>query len=175
MRVLCVLLLVGSSMMACQQAPSEQAISKMVEEQVEARLAEIEATEKANMETIGKLLQGFSSGDTEQINELVHADFKNYHAPEGLQDRAGFHEIVKQVNGIFGSFDEIDLKPAHLFAKGDYVAMMDVGSGTRNGKEYSHVDIHIFKLKDGKMYEHWNSFGLPSQRNILMKFIEESN
>ncbi len=175
MKVIFILLIVGSSMIACQQAPSEQTISKMVSERVEARIAESEAIEKSNLETIGKLLQGFSTGNTDQINELVHEDFKNYHAPEGLQDRAGFHEIVKQVSSTFGSFDELDLKPAHLFAKGDYVAMMDVGSGVRNGKEYSHVDIHIFKLKDGKMYEHWNSFGLPSQRDILLKFMQESN
>jgi len=131
--------------------------------------------EKVNMETIAKLLEGFGTGNTEQLDALIHDDFKNHNAPEGLQDKAGFYEIVKSVNKAFSSFDELDLKPAQLFAKGNMVAMMDLGIGMRNGKVYTHKDIHIFKMKNGKMLEHWNSFGLPSQRELLMNFLEETN
>ncbi|MGI9542367.1 MAG: ester cyclase [Cyclobacteriaceae bacterium] len=131
--------------------------------------------ENRNMGTIATILQSFGTGNTDKLDELIHDDFKNHNAPEGLQDKAGFYEIVKMVNGAFSSFDELDLKPAQLFAKGDSVAMMDLGTGKRKGKVYTHKDIHIFKMKDGKMYEHWNSFGLPSQRDLLMNFLEETN
>ena len=133
------------------------------------------AQENQNLETIGRLLQGFMTGDTDQIENLVQDDFVNHNAPEGLQDKAGFKEIVKMIHQTFSSFDELDLRPAHLFAKGDMVAMMDVGTGKRNGKTYTHQDIHIFKMKDGKMAEHWNSFGLACQRDLLIKFMEETN
>lgn len=135
----------------------------------------VTSLERQNMDTILSLLQSFGTGDTEKLNELIHDDFINHNAPAGLQDKAGFYEIVKMVNGAFSSFDELDLKPEHLFAKGDMVAMMDFGTGKRKGKVYTHKDIHIFKMKDGKMYEHWNSFGLPTQRDILMNFLEETN
>lgn len=174
MKKLILIIVMGGTFLACQKGLSEAEIAKMIDEKVEIRIAEVEAIEQANINAIKNLLKGFSTGNTEQIAELVHEDFKNHHAPEGLQDRAGFGEIVKQVSGIFGSFDQFDLKPIHLFAKGDYVAMMDGGTGMKNGQEYKHVDIHIFKMKDGKMYEHWNSFGLPSQRDILMNFLEQT-
>lgn len=131
--------------------------------------------EKRNLETIGNLLAGFSTGNTDQVDELVHDEFINHNAPEGLKNKPGFKEIVNMIHPIFASFDELDLKPEHLFASGDMVAMMDTGTGKKNGKTYIHKDIHIFKMKDGKMFEHWNSFGLPSQRDILMKFMEETD
>ncbi len=128
--------------------------------------------EKANIETITNLLKGFEEGNIEQVNSLVHEDFVNHHAPEGMQDREGFKSIVASVHGAFSSFDTFNLSPEHLFAKGDYVAMLDLGEGSKNGKEYRHRDIHIFIMKDGKMFEHWNSFGLPSASDNLRKFME---
>ena len=53
--------------------------------------------------------------------------------------------------------------------------MMDTGTGKRNGKTYRHDDIHVYRLKDEQMYEHWHSFKLPCQREVLMNFMEISN
>lgn len=164
---------------SCNQEAHQEEIDKMVNEKVEAKLKELESkptkTEQQNLEAIGKLLEGFKTGSTDQINELVHDDFVNHNAPEGVQNKEGFKQIVKQVHGIFSSFDKLDLKPEQMFAKGNMVAMMDTGIGERNGKTYTHMDIHIFEMKDGKMFKHWNSFGLPSQRDLLIKFMEESS
>jgi len=79
------------------------------------------------------------------------------------------------VFGTFAQFDSLELQPEILFAKDDMVAMMDTGTGMRNGKTYTHNDIHIFKMKDGQMFEHWNSFNLPKQQEVLMDFMHESN
>lgn len=68
----------------------------------------------------------------------------------------------------FSQFDEIDLKPQVLLAKDDQVAMMDTGTGKFNGKSYRHDDIHVFIMKNGQLFEHWNSFNLPCQRDVLM-------
>lgn len=127
------------------------------------------------MDTILSLVNNFNVGNLEILNRLVHNDFKNHHAPEGLQDKAGFYEIVKMISQSFSTVEGFRVTPVHIFAKGDMVAMMDVGEGTKNGKTYQHKDIHIFIMKDGKMYEHWNSFGLPCQREVLMKFMEETS
>lgn len=131
--------------------------------------------ELQNVTAIGRLLEGFTTGNTDQVDELVHDDFVNHNAPEGVKDKQGFKEIIKMVHGTFSQFDALDLKPEVLFAKGDMVAMMDTGTGMRNGKTYRHDDIHVFRMKDGQMYEHWNSFNLPCQRDILMNFMETSN
>jgi len=131
--------------------------------------------EQKNIEVIGKLLQGFTTGNTDQVDTLVHYDFINHNAPEGVRDKQGFKEIIKMVHGTFSQFDELDLKPEVMFAKGDMVAMMDTGGGKRNSKTYRHDDIHVFKMKDGQMFEHWNSFNLPCQREVLMNFMENSD
>ncbi len=131
--------------------------------------------EQKNIQTIGRLLQGFTTGNTDQVDELVHNDFVNHNAPDGVKDKEGFKEIIKMVFGTFSEFDSLNLKPEILFAKDDMVTMMDTGTGERNGKTYLHNDIHIFKMKDGQMIEHWNSFNLPRQQEVLMNFMQESN
>jgi len=171
MRHLAILLTMALVVISCDQGPSETQIDKIVTDKIN----EMESVEEANKNAILNLLQSFGTGDDSEIDQYIHPDFTNHHAPEGLQDRDGFHQIVKQVSDIFSQFESLDLKPVHLFAKGDYVAMMDAGTGVKNGKEYKHVDIHIFKMKDNKMHEHWNSFPLTSQQDILMNFIEETN
>ncbi|MGB5818089.1 MAG: ester cyclase [Saonia sp.] len=128
--------------------------------------------EKKNIEVIGRLLQGFTSGNTDQVDELIHDDFVNHNAPEGAKDKQGFKEIIKMVHGTFSQFDELDLKPQILFAKDDQVALMDTGAGKFKGKSYRHNDIHIFKMKDGQLFEHWNSFNLPCQRDALMNLMK---
>lgn len=128
--------------------------------------------EQKNIETIGRLLQGFMTGNTDQVDELVHDDFVNHNAPEPVKNKQGFKEIIKMVHGTFAQFDELNLKPEVIFAKDDMVSMMDTGTGKLNGKTYRHDDIHIFKMKDGQMLEHWNSFNLPCQRDVLMNFLE---
>lgn len=128
--------------------------------------------EKKNVDVIGRLLQGFTTGNTNQVDELIHDDFVNHNAPEGVNDKQGFKEIIKMVYGTFSQFDELDLKPQVLFAKNDQVAMMDIGTGMYKGKHYRHDDIHVFKMKDGQLYEHWNSFNLPCQRDVLMNLMK---
>ena len=117
-------------------------------------------------------MQGFTTGNTEQVDELIHDDFVNHNAPEGVKDKQGFKEIIKMVYSTFSQFDELDLKPQVLFAKEDQVAMMDTGSGKYKEKAYRHDDIHVFKMKDGQLYEHWNSFNLPCQRDVLMNLMK---
>ena len=131
--------------------------------------------EKKNLEVIGRLLEGFTTGNTDQVDELIHDDFINHNAPEGVKDKQGFKEIIKMVYGTFSQFSELNLKPEVLFAKDDQVALMDTGTGTFKGKVYRHDDIHVFKMKDGQLFEHWNSFNLPCQKDVLMHLIEESN
>lgn len=132
--------------------------------------------ELKNIESIRKILmQGFQQGDTTVIDEVVHDDYIDHYVTPEINNKAGFKEIVKMVNGAFSQFDELNLKPEVIFAKSDFVAMMDTGGGKKNGKEYRHVDIHIFRFENGLLREHWNSFNLPVQREVLMQFLQESN
>ena len=131
--------------------------------------------EKKNIAVIGRLLEGFTSGNTQQVDELIHDDFVNHNAPKGVKDKQGFKEIIKMVYSTFSQFDELDLQPQVLFAKEDQVALMDTGTGTFRGKPYRHNDIHVFKMKNGQLFEHWNSFNLPCQRDVLMNLVRELN
>ena len=57
--------------------------------------------------------------ETQTKFTLVHDDFVNHNAPEGVQDKQGSKEIIKMVHDTFSQFDKLDLKPEVLFAKGE--------------------------------------------------------
>ena len=170
-----ILLIVGFAIFsACSQTIPQAEIDALVEQKVQDRLSEIEQLEQRNMQSIKGLLAAFGSGNTDHIDDFIDPEFINHMAPEGLQDRAGFHEIVKRVNSAFSLFESYKVEPAHIFSKGDYVAMMDIGHGVKNGEAVNHTDIHLFKMRDGRLLEHWNSFNLPSQGVQLQKFLQST-
>jgi len=173
MKSLILIIVLIIAVVACNQNYSQEEMNDMVSKKVAEEIEKIEVKEKKNIESVIGLLTAFGTGETDKIDEYIHEDFVNHMAPEGLKDRAGFHKIVKNVNSVFAMFDSYDVKPAHIFSKGDYVAMMDLGFGVKNGNEFKHTDFHIFKMKDGKLLEHWNSFKLDSQEKNLQKFLAE--
>ena len=125
--------------------------------------------EQANMKTILKILEVWSGVESpDRLMELVHEDFTNHFAPPGRRDRASFIEAVKGVRGAMQSFEA---KSVTIFARGDWVAMRDESRGQHANGTFSGDDIHIFRMKDGKMYEHWNSFGLDNQLQKLNRLI----
>lgn len=154
--------------------PNEQAQQEMADLSNKLKTYEqSELLEQKNIAAIKGILNCFATGDTEKLDDFVHPDFLNHLAPEGMQDREGFHEIVRSVGG---SFDSFRVDAFIIFAKGDKVAMLDKAYGEKNGHQYGdHLDFHIFRMEDGKMREHWNSFGLSSQRDKMMAFLGSAN
>jgi predicted ester cyclase len=105
----------------------------------------------------------FDQGNLGAVDELIHPDFVNHEAPpDNPQGPEGLVETVSWLRGIWGPMrseisDEI--------AEGDKVVFRITVHGRHvgeflgrppTGKEYAAEQIHIYRLEDGKLIEHWS-------------------
>ena len=110
-------------------------------------------------------------GDWNGLDNLHTADFTN-HAVGGIQ--VGLDTLKAILRGIHESFPDEMTTIDDMIAEGDKVAVRATLRGTHQGSglplfagiipEGKHVEwqfIHIFRLVDGKIAEHW------AQRNDL--------
>ncbi|TMK99188.1 MAG: ester cyclase [Actinobacteria bacterium] len=105
----------------------------------------------------------FEQGDLDAVDELVHPDFVNHEAPEGSpQGPEGLKRTVMWLRGLWGSMraeieDEIcedDKVVARVIMHGHHLGEFLGQSAT--GKAYAAKQIHIWRLQDGKVIEHWS-------------------
>jgi predicted ester cyclase len=105
----------------------------------------------------------FDKGNLDAAEELVHPDFVNHEAPpDNPQGPEGLKETVSWLRGLWGPMraeieDEI--------CEGDKVVLRVTIHGRHvgeflgrppTGKEYAAEQIHIYRIEDGKMIEHWS-------------------
>jgi predicted ester cyclase len=105
----------------------------------------------------------FDKGHLNAAGELIHPDFVNPEAPPGNpQGPEGLKETVSWLRGLWGPMraeieDEIcegDKVVARLTMHGRHVGEFLGKSPT--GKEFAAEHIHIWRLEDGKVIEHWS-------------------
>ena len=105
----------------------------------------------------------FEKGNLDAADDLVHPDFINHEAPPGnLQGPAGLKETVSWLRGLWGPMraqieDEIcerDKLVARLIMHGRHVG--EFLGRPPTGKDYAAEQIHIWRLADGKVVEHWS-------------------
>jgi steroid delta-isomerase-like uncharacterized protein len=105
----------------------------------------------------------FERGDMAAVDELVAEDFRPHTYP-GTTDRDGLKRAMKRVNqGITDARFTID----DMIAEGDRVAVRLTSGATQvgefmgmaaSGKRYEIEEIHIFRVTDGRISEHWHQF-----------------
>src|SRR5262245_20447459 len=121
-----------------------------------------------NKETVKRTVNDlFNRGNVDAVDEIFASDFIDHsqsHSALGGAGahREGFKQMVRAVRSAFADFNaEIDF----LIAEGDFVAMCNHASGLHRAefmgisptnKQINMVDFHIFRLRDGKIVEHWN-------------------
>ena len=105
----------------------------------------------------------FTKGNFDATDELVHPDFVNHEAPPGApQGPDGLKQTVTWLRSLWGDmvFDIED----HI-AEGDKVVARVTMHGHHvgeflgrppTGKEFAVKQIHIWRLEDGKVIEHWS-------------------
>jgi predicted ester cyclase len=120
-------------------------------------------TEENKQTTRLVLEELFEKGNLGVAEKLVHPDFVNHEAPPGNpQGPAGLKETVAWLRDLWGPMrfeieDEI--------AEGDKVVARVVMHGRHvgaflgkepTGKEFATTQIHIWRLEDGQVIEHWS-------------------
>ena len=127
------------------------------------------SNQQQNMNRVRALAeQVFSAGRLELVDELVHPDFHDYSAPEGLRDRDGFRQIVQFWRMNTSKFQ---VKVVKIFATDEWVGMVDETSGVHdrneifgvapNGASFAFEAVHAFRMQEGKMREHWVQTSVP--------------
>jgi predicted ester cyclase len=117
-----------------------------------------------NKQLVLRLLdEVFDQGNFDVIDELVHPDFVNHEAPpSNPQGTEGLKETVEWLRGLWGPMrfeieDEV--------AEGDKVVARVVMHGRHvgeflgrapTGKEFATKQIHVYRVEDGKLIEHWS-------------------
>jgi len=110
---------------------------------------------------ISRVLQDL---DPDSVDELVGEEFVSHtwnfkgEAKEGL----------KQITGVMAkALSDIDFEIEDLIAEGGQVVARVTSSATQSGefhdlppsgKRYTIGEIHIFRIADGKIAEHWHQY-----------------
>ncbi len=106
----------------------------------------------------------FGAGNLSAVDEIFHEDFINHDAgprtppgPEGLKVTVGW---------LHQSFSDLHYEIEDEIAAGDKVVVRVVSSGRHTGpfigfpatgRTFSVEQIHIYRIADGKIIEHWSS------------------
>jgi steroid delta-isomerase-like uncharacterized protein len=116
----------------------------------------------------------FEQGRPEAVDELCADDFIGH--TWGNADKEGLKAAMDRVSkGLADAHFQID----DMIAEGDRVAVRVTASARQvgefmgmppSGKSYRIGEIHIFRLRDGKVTEHWHEYN----PGALMKQLGES-
>jgi predicted ester cyclase len=112
-------------------------------------------------------------GNFDVVEELFHPDYVDHVAPPGTPP--GF-EGVKAIFKMFRTgFPDVKFTIDQMIGEGDYVATLVHGEGTHTGQfvEFPPIGKHavwrsvgFFRIKDGKIIEHW---GIPDLLGLLIQ------
>jgi steroid delta-isomerase-like uncharacterized protein len=106
----------------------------------------------------------FEKGDLGAVDELIAEDFVPHTWPSTGDSRGDLKRAMERVSKglsdaaftIDDLIAERDLVVARLTAsatqKGDFMGMPP------SGKRYTIPEIHIFRIRDGQIVEHWHQF-----------------
>jgi predicted ester cyclase len=117
-----------------------------------------------NKRTARRVLEEvFEKGNLGAVDDLIHPEFVNHEAPPGNpQGPEGLKETIGWLRDLWGPMhfeiaDEIsdrDKVVARVVMHGRHVGEFLGKKPT--GKEFATKQIHVWRLEDGKVIEHWS-------------------
>jgi steroid delta-isomerase-like uncharacterized protein len=106
----------------------------------------------------------FEKGDLGAVEELVAEDFVPHTWPSTSDGRGDLRQAMERVSkGLTDAAFTIE----DLIAEGDQVVARLTASATQtgefmgmpaSGKRYTIPEIHIFRIRNGRIVEHWHQF-----------------
>jgi len=106
----------------------------------------------------------FAGGNLGVVDEIFHPDFVNHEA--GPRTPAGPEGLKVTVRWLRDSFSDLHYDIQDEIVEGDKVVVRVVSSGRQTGefigfkptgKTFEAQQIHIYRIADGKIIEHWAS------------------
>jgi steroid delta-isomerase-like uncharacterized protein len=115
-----------------------------------------------NKAIVRRFLEAFSNADLAVIDEMITPNVVNHTALAQL--RYGAEDFKRLTSLVKSIAPDQQWEIEDMIAEGDKVAIRCTWSGTQQGpyllapatgKRFSVQHIHIFRLADGKVAEHW--------------------
>ena len=123
----------------------------------------------ANKETTRQIIERiFVRQEDDAIDELVAEDFTPRTFGPMPPGREGLREGMKRAGA---GVSDAEFTIHDLIAEGDCVAARLTTSARHtgtfmgiepSGRRYSNQELHIFRLRDGQLVEHWHAFDTAS-------------
>jgi steroid delta-isomerase-like uncharacterized protein len=117
-----------------------------------------------NKQIVLRQIEALNAGDLALVEKLTHPDFFNHDAVASRANgAAGMRATAQRLRESFAGFR---LYPLDVIAEADRVVVRARASGRHvgefagvepTGREFSVQHIHIWRLADGKVVEHWAS------------------
>ncbi len=104
----------------------------------------------------------FLKGDFSAVDELMTDDFISHTSGPGGSGKDGMKETIKRVSA---GLTDASMKIEDMIAEDDRVAVRLTGHAVQtgefmgmppSGKAYTIGEIHIFRIRDGRVAEHWH-------------------
>jgi steroid delta-isomerase-like uncharacterized protein len=119
--------------------------------------------ESSSADIVGRFYEGWNSGDID-FAALVAEDIVN-HQPEAGPEQ-GRSQFVDAIRGVMAAVPDSHWAISDVLAKDDRVAVRITWSGTYGAPQFrglpipepgnfSAEHIHIYRVADGKLAEHW--------------------
>jgi steroid delta-isomerase-like uncharacterized protein len=118
----------------------------------------------------------FAKGNKDAVDELAAEDFVRHTGAPTSGD--GRDDLKQTIDRVFKGLDDVEFTVEDLVAEGARVAVRLTSSATHvgafmgmpaTGRHYTIEEIHVFRIQDGKIAEHWHQLdqmGLMKQLGV---------
>jgi len=115
------------------------------------------------------LAEAFERGNLDVLDEMMTADFVNHRVPPGMDSGIGSVKRIVQMERA--AFPDLTYTVEQEVQEGDHVMVVTRAEGTHDGaifgveptgRQVSWQQVHIARIENGRMAEHWGVSDLAS-------------
>jgi predicted ester cyclase len=139
---------------------------------------------QANKQVVLSAVEALNARDLDTVDELYHPDYVNHEAGNGAPH--GPEAARRTTAFLHSTFEDFRIEPLDVIAENDLVAIRAQAGGRQigaidgfqpSGQRFSVQHIHIFRVTDAKISEHWacrDDLGAARQMGLVPAPAEEA-
>jgi steroid delta-isomerase-like uncharacterized protein len=115
----------------------------------------------------------FGKGDPRAVDELIAEDFTPHDWGEAAKGREAMLGAIQRTSK---GLSDVEMRIEDVIGEGDLVAVRLTSSATQTGEfmgmppsgnRYTIPEIHIFRIRDGQVSEHWHQLDMLGMQRQL--------